>query len=1192
MRKNVLMLCGMCGMLLSYTASIGARTNRVGTSTATRSIGQLRDTTPSNTASPVVITPQKANADTTKPATATPVVISPNKTAGADTTKPATDTASKGGVVITPKTADSSNTAAHSDTTRPKNDTALILPPDPATAAATAGQFNLRGSVSENNAPVPGALVVNKTTHDTTTTDASGQFTIKASINDTLLAKAIGFNEQQVKVEKRTPQDIPLTTTKSTAKTLNTVVVTALGIQKNSRSVGYAIAEVGGNAVQEAKEVNFANALSGKLPGLQVNTNSGSMGGSTKVNMRGTKSILGNNNALFIVDGVYLFNNNTNQAGQQNGGGGYDYGSALADINPEDIANVSVLKGAAATALYGSRGANGVVFLTMKKGPDTEKGIGVTYSLNAQMDEVYVLPKYQNQYGGGANGFDTLYYNEHPEAFLSESAATYDDNNGKGRYDLLPQYSQDASWGPKLNGQIIRPYWSWDKDKGNPDFGKTDKWVAHPNNVRDFYRKGFTITNNVAFAGRNEKGSYRLSYGNMNQNFILANSGLKRNNVAFTANYNLQKNLHAVASVNYSDLRALGRPGTGFTGPNPTLQFTMYGQRQLDIEKEKEYAYADGSQLTWNRTSWDNPKLSSSNGPYWNRYRDYETDSRTRTYGYAGLDYEPMKWLQLSARVFMDSYNTLEEERTAKDYVVGGYIKRERQSREMNYQLTAAFKKDFSKSLSFNALVGGNIMKRTWSVLGGSTVGGLIQPNVYNLNNSAQPAQIIDNPYEKQVNSGFATASLGFKNLLFLEVSGREDRSSTVPDPYFYPSASLSFVYSDLLKQWKWLDYGKLRVSASSVGSDTDPYNIFDTYNFLPVYGTFPITSLSTTKNNPDLKPERTREIEAGTEIRFLNDHIGIDFTYYDRHTKDQIIPFNITPTTGFNATFVNAGEVSNKGFEVGLSLNPIRLKNSFRWDITANIARNKNLLLNLNIPQYGLTADQITVGTDRRTNKVSVVAKPGYALGTLVGTDYTYLNGQKVVDDNGFYVPSSDLKVLGNANPDFFGGINNAFSYKGIYLSALVDFQHGGDFFSYTNMYGGVSGLLDFTAANGIRENGVVNPGVHADGTKNSTVITAKDHFNQDFGKFISKANFYDASYWYLREVKLGYDLPESVYRHIGAQRARISLYGRNLWLIKSNAPNVDPANLINSDSNIQGIEGGALPSVRSYGLNLNVSF
>ncbi|PUZ27817.1 TonB-linked outer membrane protein, SusC/RagA family [Chitinophaga costaii] len=1180
MRKNVLMLCGMCGILLSYAASSGAWTARAGTSPMLRPIDQQKDTTPS--------TPRAAT-DTSKPAIPPAAVVI---SAHTDTTKPTTTDTSRV-VVIGPKTADSSGTAARQDTVvKPKNDTALILPPDPATLQQQAGQFTLRGSVSENNAPVPGATVINKNTHDTTVTDASGQFQLKASINDTLITKSMGFNDQQVKVEKRTPIDIPLSTTQSTAKTLNTVVVTALGIQKNSRSVGYAIAEIGGNAVQEAKEVNFANALSGKLPGLQVNTNSGSMGGSTKVNMRGTKSILGNNNALFIVDGVYLFNNSTNQAGQLNGGGGYDYGSALADINPEDIANVSVLKGAAATALYGSRGANGVVYLTMKKAPDAEKGIGITYSLNAQMDEVYVLPKYQNLYGGGANGFDTLYYNEHPEGFLSEAAATYDDNNGKGRYDLLPQYSQDASWGPKLNGQIIRPYWSWDKDKGNPDFGKTDKWVAHPNNVKDFYRKGLTLTNNISFAGRDEKGSFRVSYGNMNQTFILANAGLKRNNLAFTGNYNLLKNLHASASVNYSDLRANARPGTGFTGPNPTLQFTMYGQRQLDIEKEKEYAYADGSQLTWNRTSWDNPKLSSSNGPYWNRYRDYEADNRTRTYGFAGLDYEPTKWLQLSGRVFMDTYNTLEEEFTAKDYVAGGYIKRVRASRELNYQFTAAFKKDFSKLFSFNALLGGNIMKRTWSVTGGSTVGGLILPDVYNLQNSAQTASVIDQPYEKQINSGFATAQLGFHNYLFLEISGREDKSSTLKDPYFYPSASLSFVFSDLLKQWKWLDYGKLRTSVSSVGSDTDPYNIYNTYNFLPVYGSFPITSLSTTRNNPYLKPERTREVEVGAEIRFLNDHIGLDFTYYDRHTKDQIIPFNVSPTTGYNATFVNAGEVSNKGMEIGLTLNPIRLKNSFRWDINANIARNRNKLLNLYIDQYQQSAAMVTLGTDRRTNLVSIVALPGQPLGTIMGTDYQKVNGQKLVDASGYYVPTTSTVPIGNVNPDYFGGITNSFSYKGVYLSALLDFQHGGEFFSYTNLYGGISGLLDYTATNNIRENGVVNPGVTADGHQNTTVITAKDHFLQDFGKRISKGNLYDASYWYLREVKLGYDVPENIYRHIGAQRARISLYGRNLWLIHSNAPNVDPSNIINSDSNIQGIEGGALPSVRSFGINLNVSF
>lgn len=1177
MRSQVLAWLGLCYALFCYTSS----------SAYTIPHGYLHIRQQKDTTTPVVVkpaadtTPVKTAKDTTKPApvkeadTTKPTPVKDTATSQQDTTKPKTPAA-----------------------TQPKQDTGLILPPDEKTAKEEVNKFNLIGTIKDDaGTAIPGAMIKNKKTGAVAQSTPAGTYTIKAAINDTILVSAPTFAEQTIPVTKRGEINVQLSPVSAGKKVLNEVVVTALGIKKNPRSVGYAMSEVTGNSVQEAKEVNFVNALSGKVPGLQVNTNTGSMGGSSKITIRGVKSILGDNNAFFVVDGVPIMNTNTNQGGQLNGGGGYDYGSPLQDINPEDIDNISVLKGAAATALYGSRGANGVLLLSTKKRPDAEGGIGVTYSLNAQMDQVYVLPKYQNMYGGGGNGlFDTLYYNQHPEGFLNEQSATYDDNNGKGRYDLMPQYYEDQSWGPKLEGQIIRPYWSWGKNKNNPFFGQTTAWVAQPNNVKNFYKTGVTITNNIAMSGANDKGAFRLSYGNMDQKFVLPNSTLKRNNLSFNGNYKLTKGLTATAALNYSSLSAKGRPGTGFTGPNPTLQFTMYGQRQLELDKEKIYQYPDGSQMTWNRRAWNNDTMSSSNGPYWNRYMDYETDSRNRMFGYAGLDLDATKWLTLRGRVYMDDYNQLEEERTAKDYLVGGYIKRIRTSRELNYELTANAHKEFGKDFLLNATVGGNIMHRKWTTTGGSTNGGLITPGVYNLANSVSPATPIDDYFEKQINSVFATANLGYKNLLFLDLTGRSDWSSTLlkgNNQYFYPSASLSFVFSDLLKDWTWLSFGKIRGSVAAVGNDADPYRLYDTYQFVQPFGNNPINTFNPTKNNLDLKPERTSEFETGVELKFLDNRIGVDFTYYDKTTKDQLLPLQIPAATGYTSTFVNGGSVQNKGVEIGVNLNPIRLKNGFRWDINANLARNRNKLLNMNVAQYDLSLPMLTIGTDRRTQKVSVVAKVGEPLGTLMGTDYVYdANGNRIVDAATGYYKVSEIKPIGNAYPDYVGGITNSFSYKGIYLSALVDFQKGGNFFSYTNLYGEKSGLLESTVANNIRETGIVVPGVTEDGKPNEKVITAKDHFNFNGGNVISKANLYDASYIYLREVKIGYNLPEAWYKKIKAQAARLSFYGRNLWLIKSNAPNVDPSNILNSASNVQGIEGGALPSLRSLGVNLNVSF
>ena len=1188
---------------------------------------QPKDTTVKPSASPVVITPSasKPSTDTNKPATATPVTITPNnnnQSNKADTNKPAaavitpnnqakdttkTDTTKPAAAVITPNNQASDST--RKDTTRPATATsdstkkkatdtsALILPSDSNTLKQEIGQFTLHGVVKQpGGQPIPGAGVMNLSTHQGVAANEDGTFSIKASLKDTIKISAPTFGDQSIPLTSKDSLPVTLTSASTGKKQLQEVVVTALGIQRNTRAVGYAIEDVSGSAVQEAKEVNFVSSLSGKVPGLQVSSNTGSMGGSTKIMIRGTKSILGDNNAFVVVDGTPFVNTNVNQAGQQNGGGGYDYGSSLQDINPEDIENISVLKGAAATALYGSRGANGVMLITTKKRPDVGGGIGVTYSLNAQADQVSVLPHYQNLYGGGSGGkFEKLYYNEHPEAFLSESAATYDDNDGLGRYDLMPMYRADESWGPKLEGQLIRPYYSFDKDKGNPYFGQTTPWVAQPNNVKDFYRTGYTITNNIAMAGTNDKGYFRLSYGNMNQVFVLPNASNNRNNISFNGGYEVAKGLKASASVNYTAYAAKGRPGTGFTGPNPTLQFTMYGQRQLNIDMEKRYKYDDGSQITWNRTSWDNPTPLSSNGPYWNRYMDYETDSRTRLFGNVGLDYEASKWLTISGRVFMDSYNALQEERTAKDYLIGGYIKRVPTATELNYQLTANMKFDLGKDFKLNGVVGGNIMHRKTTVTGGTTVGGLIIPLVYNLNNSVTTATPYDEYTEKQINSGFATASLGYRNFLFLELSGRADWSSTLlseNNPYIYPAASASFVFSDLLKNWKWLSFGKVRASVSSVGNDTNPYQTDDLFTFLPGFGSNPMTQISNTKYTKQLKPERTQEYESGITLRFLDERVGLDFTYYRRKTTDQLLPISVSPATGYVTAWGNGGAVENKGIEASLNLNPIRLKNGFRWDIVANIARNKNKVLNMDIAQYHTSLTQQTIGTDRRTQRVSVIGQVGQPLGMLTGTDYVYNDkGERIVGADGNYL-ISDIKNLGNVYPDYTGGITNSFSYKGIYLSALIDFQHGGTFFSYTNMYGKISGLLDVTADNNVRETGIIAKGVKEDGTPNDVVLDANSYFINNENKTLSKANMYDASYIYLREVKLGYNLPEAWYKRFHAQSARLSLYGRNLWLMHSNAPNVDPSNILNSSSNIVGIEGGALPSVRSYGINLNVSF
>ncbi|SDC38615.1 SusC/RagA family TonB-linked outer membrane protein [Niabella drilacis] len=993
---------------------------------------------------------------------------------------------------------------------------------------------------------------------------------------------------------------------KKSSEELERVTVTAMGISKKSRSVGYAISEVKGSEIQTAKEVNFVNNLAGRVPGVSITTNSGSMGGSSKVTIRGPKSILGDNNALFVVDGIPFSNLNTNSYGQQIGGGGFDYGSPVQDINPDDIDQVSVLKGAAATALYGSRGQNGVVLVTTKKTNGGGKKIGINYSLNVQTDRVYVLPDYQNKYGGGSNGtFDTLirYYQGKwfngrdtliDNRTYFKNTPTYNDPL-LGGYDLLPEFAVDESWGPALDGRLVRHYWSFDQNKNNPYFGQTAPWSPQPDNIKDFFQTGVTVTNSVSAGGSSDKGSIRIGLADTRQRFVLPNSRLSRTNVGINGSYKITGQLTASAGARYSYTKAKGRPGTGFTGQNVMNLFSEYGQRQWDMSRMQEYRYADGTQISWNRKTFDDPTPNFANNPYWTRYMEYQNDDRSRLFGSVGLEYKPLDWLSFNAQAFMDSYHTLQEERTAKDYFLGSYARNTIDFREMNYMLTANIKKDIGRLFNIGATIGGNMMKQNVSLFTGTTPAGagLITPGVYTLPNISAPPTITEARPRKQINSLFGTATIGYNNNIFLELSGRNDWSSTLPAAnrsYFYPSASTSVVFSDWLQHAKWLSFGKVRAGIAQVGSDTDPYNIYLTYLLPQLFNGVPYVSVDDLKRNPLLLPEKTTEKEAGIELKLFGNRVGIDFTYYDRVTKNQIIPVNVSPTNGYTQYLLNAGSVRNRGIELRLDGTPVQSEN-FKWNIGFNFSKNKNKVLDL--AQNGNEViDRINIGTERRLNQVSVVAVKGQPLGTLYGFDYTYLNGQKLIDESGHYIKTATVVPLGSVYPDYVGGITNNLTYKNITLGALIDYSKGGKFFSYTNMYGLASGLLAETAEGDIRENGVEVSGVLPDGTSFSKTLTAMDHFKNNFGKNINAANVYDASYVYLREVTLGYQLPHTWAQKISADNITFSLYGRNLWLIRSNAPNVDPSNIANGTGNIQGLEGGALPSVRSFGLNLNIGF
>jgi TonB-linked SusC/RagA family outer membrane protein len=1052
-----------------------------------------------------------------------------------------------------------------------------------------AQQRTVTGSVTakDDGTPLAGVNVKVRNSNVGTQTGENGMFTITADSDTAVFVFSyIGFISQEIKIGSRSRLEVVLA---EDTRLLGEVVVTALGIRREEKSIGFGAQKLSGSELSNVREPNLVNSLSGKLAGVQVAGSPGNMGGSAKINIRGVNSIFGNNNPLFVVDGMPMENRNTNSTEQQRGAGGYDYGNSIQDLNPNDVENVTVLKGAAATALYGSRGSSGVIVITTKKGSKSNKP-NLSYSIGYNIDKVYKLPRYQNKYGGGYE-FEKLYYNEHPEAFPDDRKGSYDDNDGKGRYDLLPEYSTDESWGPKFEGQLYRPYWSWDKDRQNPDFGKVVPWVAQPNNIRSFFETGATFNHNVALDGASDKGSYRISYSNLDQKYILPNSKLIRHNASINASFEAIKNLTISGSANFSTHSAKGRPGTGYPddGTNVMIQFTQWGQRQVDFNKMKEYALPDGTQLAWNRVSWANPMPQYSDNPYWVRHKNYQTDGRTRVFGNLAANYKLGDHLTAEVKYMTDTYFENQEERVSiGSQYTPSYWLTKYSHLENNFQGLLSYNRSFGKDFSWNANVGANRMTRNGTNLISKTVGGL-SSDVFNLEASVGRPDIQDVKTKKQINSVFASSSLGYKDLLFLDLGARNDWSSALPvknNSYFYPSGSLSWIASSLM-DIRWLNFLKVRAAVAQVGNDTDPYNTILAYQLNQPFGNYSRVSVPNTFPNPDLKPELTSEYEFGTEFKVLDNRIGLNLSYYNRRTRNQIIPLSQSAASGVTYKYINAGLLENKGIEVSLNANPVRTDN-FSWDITFNWAKNNNKIVRL-------MPDQKIMVLTSASFAVQLQAREGETFGSIVGYDFTYDDkGRKLVDEDGFYIRSDDQKVLGSVLPSFTGGMINALRYKSFNLSALVDFQKGGSFFSQTQMFGRETGILEETAEGNIREEGIISEGVKEDGTPNDKTITAKEHFSSDGngGYNINSIDVIDASYIYLREISLGYTLPAGIVSKTPFSKVRLSLVGRNLWLMKSNSKHVDPTNITNSITNWQGLEGGALPSIRSMGVNVLFGF
>ncbi len=1051
---------------------------------------------------------------------------------------------------------------------------------------AFAQEKTISGAVSDNTGlPLPGVNIIIKGTTTGTQSDFDGNYSIEASVGQTLIYSYVGFETQEITVGASNKINVSM----QAGSALEEVVVTALGVSREKQSLGYSTQEVEGEDIAAVKSGNFTNALSGKVSGLQIRRNN-NFGGSTNVVIRGNTSLTGDNQALFVVDGVPISNRNTNSTGQaQASGNYYDYGNAAADINPDDIESINVLKGAAASALYGSRAANGVIIITTKKGK-RGKGLGVTINSNAQVGFIdkSTFITYQNQYGPG----------------YGDDYFTFEDVDGDGVDDQVGNYADDASYGPAFDPNLY--IYQWDSfDPESPNYLKKTPYVAAKNGPITFFETPITLTNSISISNGMENGAYRLSYTKLDQSGLMPNSHLDRHNFIFSGTYNVSDKLTASGFANYIKTDAIGRNSTGYND-NIVGNMKQWWATTTDIKAQRDIYFATGRNVSWNPVNtsigaapayWDNP--------YWTRYENYQNDSRDRFIGNFELNYKLADWVNVTGRVSTDSYDEQQEERRAvgsvatpfgvtRGNVDSGYLRRDITATETNYDLMFNFNTHFTENISFAGILGTNIRRNSFNSLTSSTAGGLIVPGLYSLQNtvSANPRPI-EQAEKIGVDGIYASASFGFGNVAYLDGTIRRDHFSTLPEDnsvFYYPSISGSFVFSKLINS-SAISFGKLRVNYAEVGNGAPFDRLIDTYTINDDIG----TSIPNTKNNPELKPETTKSYEAGLEMRFANNRVGFDVAYYKSNSLDQIVAAPVSAATGYTAKLLNAGEIENKGFEVSLNAMPVKNDN-FSWGMNVNWSQNKSKVVAL--------PDGIeTLQLGRYQGGITINAVLGQPYGVIYGTDYTYLNGEKVVDpDSGNYIKTgTSNNIIGDTNPDWLAGITNTLTYKNLSFSFLIDIQEGGSIFSLDQYYGEATGLYSNTAytnelGNPIRNTladggGFINPGVNPDGSTNTTRVDANTFSPFGYAAFPDSEFVYDASYVKLRQASLTYTLPSRFLDNTFMTGLQFSVSGSNLWIIHKNMPYADPESGLSS-GNLQGYSTGALPTTQDYGFNIKAQF
>jgi TonB-linked SusC/RagA family outer membrane protein len=1007
------------------------------------------------------------------------------------------------------------------------------------------------GTVSDNTGlPLPGVSVLVKGTKTGTQTDFDGKYSIKATSSQTLVFSYIGMQTQEVKA---TSTNVNVKLASEAIMLEGAVVTTALGISKKTKSLGYSVQDVKGDAINKAKEVNIINSLQGRVSGAQITNTSGAVGASSRIVIRGVSSLGGNNQPLFVIDGIPISNSSFGSTGNE----GTDRGSGANDINPDDVETITVLKGANASALYGSRASNGVIVITTKKGA---KGSKLQVSLNQtnSYESPLKLPDFQNKYGQGNSG-----------------KFAYVDGAGGGIND-----GSDESWGPKLDAGLLIPQFSSPVD-ANGNIIPTP-WISHPDNVKNVFETGTTQSTNVSIAGGDDKNNFRLSFTNLDQKGMVPHTDFKKKTLSFSASSSPTEKITFSASGNYVNSGSNNQPGYGYSGQNIMQQFSWTG-RQVDytLLRDKQ-RNEDGSIFNWNH--------NYHNNPYMTLQENLSPMRRDRFTGNGMVQYKFNDNLSAFVRTGGDIYANWSASQRFKgdiDFAQGYYGETADSFREVNTDFLISYKKSFGDKFDFSINAGGNRMDRRYQQ-NTSVAPELAIPNFYNVANSAVPVTTSNYFSKKRVNSLYASGQLSYINALFLDFSIRNDWSSTLPlknSSYQYPAVSFSGVVSDLFNiKSNVLSFAKVRASWAQVGGDTDPYSLLPTVSFGSSWNSDPKLlnlAIPNTLPNASLLPQKTTSIEFGTDMRFFKNRLKLDLTYYNSKSENQIVNIPISAASGYTAKTINAGRIDNQGIEILLGGTPIQTAD-FSWDVTVNFAKNKN-----NVVALAEGIDQFVLGGYWSLN---VMASPGQPYGQLYGYDYQRDPSGNVIFVDGLPKQGA-LKALGNTTPDSTAGLLNEFTYKNFNISFLIDQRKGSDLYSMTTTWGRYAGAVEETLIG--REGGIVGDGVMSDGKGGyipNTVVADAEKFNKAaYSNSIASSSVFDASFIKLREVKIGYTFP--TISKLSIKDLNISLVGRNLAILSSSVPHVDPETAFSS-GNVQGLEFGQLPSARSIGFSLSCKF